>query len=392
MKHRKYYIDWIRVIAFGILIFYHSGMFFVNWGWLVRNNIIANGFQIWMNLINPWRLPLLFFISGVGVSFALKSRTGLQFVGERTKRLLLPLIFGIFVVVPPQIYFERLQTHAFSGNYATFYASIFEFFICPKGGLNWQHLWFVAYLWVFSLIIMPLFLWLRKNSFRLFDLQKSRISLIKILLFTLPLSITYWTLKQKWDIKLNLTSDWYNFTLSLLFFIYGYIIANQPFSWEVIEKYRKVFLSIGVLIIIFTKAYNMTFGCPVEDCPIVVLLNGTLRMSSVWCTILAICGFAKHYLNFTNNFVQYANQVVYPFYILHQTITVTIGYYIADLSISVSSKFVILVVGTFGFTFLIFHFLIQPFQVMRLLFGMVNTNKAVEVNNFNSSFALSRSM
>jgi glucans biosynthesis protein C len=370
MKNRQHYIDWIRVIAFGILIFYHSGMFFVSWGWHIKNNVIANGFKVWMELVNPWRLSLLFFISGVGVSFALKSRTGLQFIRERTKRLLLPLAFGMFVIVPPQIYFERVQAHAFAGSYAEFYPSVFEFVAYPAGSFSWHHLWFVAYLWVFSLIATPVFLWIKKSTIQLFNLQNPTKAFIKILLFIFPLSITYWTLSQHWKITHNLIADWYNFALSLLFFIYGYIIANQQFSWKIIEKYRKAFLSIGVFLIAFSKTYDTVFGSIPEDGIGILLFNGILKMLFVWCIILAICGFAKHHLNFNNNFVQYANQAVYPFYILHQTITVTIGFYIADFEIDVISKFLILVIGTFGVAFLIYHFLIKPFRVMRLLFGV----------------------
>lgn len=370
MNNRQHYIDWIRVIAFGLLIFYHSGMFFVSWGWHVKNNVIANDFKIWMGFINPWRLSLLFFISGVGVSFAMKSRTGLQFMGERTKRLLLPLIFGMFVIVPPQIYYERLQTNAFSGNYAAFYPSVFEFVSYPKGSFSWHHLWFVAYLWVFSILATPLFLWIRSASIRFFNSENPKYNFLKIVLLTFPLSLTYWTLKQHWEITHNLTSDWYNFTLSFLFFIYGYIIGNQSFIWNTIEKYRKVFLSISLFLILFSKTYDAVFGAIPEDGVGILILNGILKMLSVWFMILAICGFAKHHLNFENRFVTYANQAVYPFYILHQTITVTIGFYIADWQMGVIPKFLILVIGTFGFSFLIYHFIIKPFKPIRLLFGV----------------------
>lgn len=387
MKDRQYYIDWIRVLAFGILIFYHSGLFFVDWGWLVHNNTTSDVFETWMNLVNPWRLSLLFFISGVGVSFALKSRTGVDFFGERSKKLLLPLLFGMLVIVPPQIYFKRLQMHTFSGSYTTFYLQVYDFFACKKGGLNWQHLWFVTYLWVFSFIALPFFLWLKKKPFTLFKLENSISSFLKILLFALPLSITYWTLKQRWDITNNLVSDWYNFTLSFLFFIYGYFFATQPFSWVIIEKYRKTFLLISLSALGLIKVYTAIFGCPNDDFLPTLLLHGFFRMLFVWCTILAICGFAKYYLNFSNTFVKYANQAIYPFYIIHQTITVTIGYYIADLELSVGAKYIILVIGTFGVTYLIYHFMILPFRVMCLLFGIMKTSKSVEMKNFSTSLS-----
>lgn len=368
MKNRQHYIDWIRVIAFGILIFYHSGMFFVSWDWHVKNNVIANGFKVWMEFFNPWRLSLLFFISGVGVSFAMKSRTGLQFIGERTKRLLLPLAFGMFVIVPPQIYFERLQTHAFVGSYAEFYPSVFEFVAYPEGSFSWHHLWFVAYLWVFSILSTPLFVWIRKQNVQLLNPENT--AFIKLLLLIIPLALTYIFLRQDWPTTHNLKADWYNFTISLLFFIYGYLVSNQAFMWNIIEQKRKLFLFLSLFIIAFSRTYDAVFGAIPEDGVGILVLNGFLKMTHIWCMILAICGFAKHYLNYRNRFVEYANQAVYPFYILHQTITITIGFYIADLDIDVISKFILLVIGTFGIAFLIYHFLIRPFSLMRVLFGL----------------------
>jgi glucans biosynthesis protein C len=85
-KNRQFYLDWIRVLAFGILIFYHSGMFFVPWEFHFKNNEIIDWIKYPMLFFNQWRLSLLFFISGVGISFALKSRTGWQFIRERNKR------------------------------------------------------------------------------------------------------------------------------------------------------------------------------------------------------------------------------------------------------------------------------------------------------------------
>jgi len=341
MTKRQHYIDWIRVIAFAILIFYHSGMFFVSWGWHVKNNVISEGFEVWMELINPWRLSLLFFVSGVGVSFAMKSRTGLGFLTERSKRLLLPLAFGMLVVVPPQIYYERLQTHAFEGSYAAFYPSVFDLVPYPAGSFSWHHLWFVAYLWVFSLIAIPIFLWLRRHPIQLFEAPKASINFLRIMLFVLPLAATYWLLKQRWEVTHNLTSDWYNFVLSFLFFVYGYLFGSQSLVWDLIETHRKTFLSIGVFLILFSKGYDAIFGAIPEDSVVILVFNGLFKMTFVWCIILAIC-----------------------------TITVMIGFYIADWSIAVIPKFLILVAGTFGVSFLIYHFIIRPFGMMRVLFGV----------------------
>jgi fucose 4-O-acetylase-like acetyltransferase len=119
--------------------------------------------EIPMEWLHLWRLPLLFFISGVGVSFAMKSKTASAFIGERSKRLLIPLLFGVLVIVPPQVYFERLQRHQFEGSYWAFYPKIFEFQGYPEGNSSWHHLWFIVYLWVFSVLATPLFVLLKNK-------------------------------------------------------------------------------------------------------------------------------------------------------------------------------------------------------------------------------------
>ncbi|MES2797230.1 MAG: acyltransferase family protein [Bacteroidota bacterium] len=369
MEKRQYYIDWIRVLAFGALIFYHTGMFFVSWGWHVKNNEIVNYHEIWMELINPWRLSLLFFISGVGVSFALKSRTGWQFIGERTKRLLLPLIFGMLVIVPPQIYFERIQNHEITQSYLDFYPSVFNFVPYPAGNFSWHHLWFVTYLWVYSILATPLFTWLKNHS-NIFKFNTHFGDYIKLLLCIFPLSITYILLSKDWEITHNLTSDWYNFTLSLLLFILGYIIGGQSQNWELIEKYRKINFGIAASIMTISLSYDAIFGPLSDEHFWVLCLNSVLKMLFIWCIILAICGFAKHHLNFKNSFIGYANRAVYPFYILHQTIIIIIGFYMADWVISPLFKFFLIVIGTFGLCAFLYHFLIRPYSIMRLLFGV----------------------
>jgi surface polysaccharide O-acyltransferase-like enzyme len=131
-KTRQYYIDWIRVLAFGILIFFHTGMFFVYWGWHVKNNELTEVLEIPMEWLHLWRLPLLFFISGVGVSFAMKSKTASAFIGERSKRLLIPLLFGVLVIVPPQVYFERSNVTNLKDLIGLFILKFLNFKAIPK--------------------------------------------------------------------------------------------------------------------------------------------------------------------------------------------------------------------------------------------------------------------
>lgn len=369
-KNRQYFIDWIRVLAFAILIFYHSGMFFVPWGWHVKNNVIIESLTYPMLFFNQWRLSLLFFISGVGISFAFKSRSGWSFAGERTRRLFIPIVFGMLVIVPPQIYFERTQAHQIVESYAQFYPSVFNFIPYPTGNLSWNHLWFVVYLWVFSLVGIPIFLGLRSplgqkllTKFYQFILHPIRIYLMMI-----PFMILFWMWDKTSPTTHNLIHDKLNLTNSFLLVILGFVLGQTPKFWEMTEKYRKGFLWAAIIFgILFFWVVEKGIGLSNDQ---YFIAKGIITRFNAFSDILCICGFAKHYLNYTNKGLQYANEAVYPFYILHQTITVAIGFYIADLDWAWQIKLIILMTGTFLGAWGIYHFLIRPFNLMRLLFGV----------------------
>lgn len=147
---RRYDLDWLRVIVFGLLIFYHVGMFFVPWGWHVKNNVIYDWLRWPMLFLNQWRLPILFVISGMGTYYALGKRSMGTFMWERFLRLGIPLAAGMILIVPPQVYFERLADGAFSGSYLKFYTTAAFDGVYPEGNVSWHHLWFLPYLLVFS--------------------------------------------------------------------------------------------------------------------------------------------------------------------------------------------------------------------------------------------------
>ncbi|MDP5139267.1 MAG: acyltransferase family protein, partial [Spirosomaceae bacterium] len=160
-KVRRYDIDWVRVIVFDILILYHVGMFFVPWDWHIKNNEIVEWFTWPMLLVNQWRIPILFVVSGMGTRFALSHRSGKEFALERFKRLFIPLVFGMLLIVPPQVYFERLLQGANYTSYLNYYFIDSFKGIYPEGNISWHHLWFLPYLFLMSLVAIPLFKKLR---------------------------------------------------------------------------------------------------------------------------------------------------------------------------------------------------------------------------------------
>src|SRR5688572_20152599 len=129
---RLYFLDWLRVLAFGLLVFYHTGLIFVDWGFHISNDLFSESLKFPMLFVNQWRLPLLFFVSGAGIYFALGKRNVSKFAKERFTRIFIPLVFGILVVIPPQVYLEWKHHGAFHGSYWGFYPVFFQH-------ITWNH-------------------------------------------------------------------------------------------------------------------------------------------------------------------------------------------------------------------------------------------------------------
>lgn len=363
---REFGLDWLRVFAFAILIFYHSGMFFVPWDFHIKNNVSAEWLTWPMLFFNRWRLALLFFISGCGVAFSLRRRSLLQFSGERFRRLLIPVAFGMLVIVPPQIYFERLTQGVQYANYFDFWRSVFQFQPYPSGSFSWHHLWFVVYLWVYSLVLIPLFALLRTQAGQravdqlasLFQRAPWTIYLIQV-----PSYLTAIILGPRWPTTHNLIADWANLTGSLITFAWGFVFASNPRLLDTIQARRREWLTgaLFVTALFFLRRAFQWQGPLWDFAPI------STYMALLW--IFTLAGFSRHYLNRGGSFLAYATEAVYPFYIVHQTILISFGFWVRNWDLAVPAKLAFMMLVTFLRSRAAFE-LVRRFALTRLLFGL----------------------
>jgi glucans biosynthesis protein C len=373
---REYGLDWLRVFAFSLLILYHSGMAFVSWDWHLKNAEQSDTLEFFMLLVNRWRLPLLFLISGAGVFFSLRRRSFLDFSRERLRRLLLPLLIGMFVIVPPQIYFERIFKGAHY-SYAEFYRTVFQFIPYPAGSLSWHHLWFVAYILVYSLAGIPLFAFLRSSAglssvaamVRSFEKWPLLVYLVNV-----PNLLVAVLLGPHWPQTNNLISDWANLTGAFLTFLWGFIIASNSDFLNLITRRRREFMITGLAVatLYFSARYStLTDGWPETASRwFWTLLSSYYGMT--W--IFALLGYARATITKPGPWLNYATQAVYPFYIFHQTITVAIVYCVIPWSIGVWPKLAIVAFVTFAGSWILFE-IVRRFKLLRPLFGLKSSVK-----------------
>ena len=373
-NERSYDLDWLRFIAIVILLFFHTGMWFNEWGWHVKNKETSVTFQYWMIWSHYFRMPLLLFISGAGTYMALGKRTPKKFVGERFRRLFIPLVFGMFVIVPPQIYYEHINAYS---TYWNFYKTVFRFIPYPAGSFSWHHLWFILYLFLYSLLALPLLNFLRSEKSRTFKQVTLRFLSQPFGVLLIPsgfILITQILLRPYFPEETHdLAHDWAFFTLYFIFFAMGAISYSIPDLWRAIGANRKyLLLAMLISIIPFYVCYfhyRQLIDLPWEEDTIDTIFDVSAIFVS-WFTVITIIAYGQYYLNKPHPWLSKINEGLYPFYILHQTVIIVIGYYICQLDWSISAKYWAISLLTLIFCVALYLTLIRTNKVMRFLFGL----------------------
>jgi glucan biosynthesis protein C len=380
---RRHDLDWLRFIAIIILLFFHTGMLFNPWEWHIKNNETSETFRYWMILSHYFRMPLLLFISGAATYLAMGKRTAAQFAGERFKRLFVPLVFGMFVIVPPQIYFEHIKEY---NGYLDFYKTVFNFVPYPRGSFSWHHLWFICYLFFFSLIAIPFLKFLRSPKSENFKTKTTKILSSPAAILFIPsliILITQIILRPYFEEEThNLIRDWAFFTFYFSFFFFGILCYSSANLWESIGRNRKSLLVSTIFILIpFYVTYFHFRGIvhfPLTDDTVETIFD-VISIFVSWFCVITVIAYAQYYLNRPHPWLKHFTEGLLPFYILHQTVIIAIGYYICQLPWSITAKFwtvsFLTLFSCVGFYFL----LIRPFNAMRFLFGM-KMKKRSEVN------------
>lgn len=378
---RRFDVDALRAIAFALLILYHIGMFYVSWGWHVKSGYSGQWLEPLMIMLNQWRMPLIFLISGLAVNFLLgegpshKGGYG-SFVLARFRRLGPPLLFGMLVIVPPQAYFEALSSGVVEPGYLTFLLNYFSFQPWPAGafagsepGITWNHLWYLPYLLLYTILIVPIAALMEGPAVRLrAGLQSLRglMLLLVPVLWLLPIGI--WVYPRFPYISHDLTSDFYAHAMYGSFFLFGYLIGRSPALWSEFRRMRWFTLALAPVTylchMVLSNVVTDQSGWVWETVQIlVVYLNR-------WTWLLLVLGWAHQLLNRPMAWLGYANRAVFPWYVFHQSITVVAGYYLASLSIGPVLEPILLVLITFGGCALGMYLVDRWLPALRPLVGM----------------------
>lgn len=368
-EKRRFDLDWLRVLAILIVFIFHSGRFFDRMDWHVKNPITHQGMQTWTMFLASWMMPLIFVISGASLYFALV-KVG-KFIKDKVLRLFVPLVVGVFTHVALGVYLERLTHHQFTGSFFEFYPQYFQGMYGDGGNFAWMglHLWYLLVLFVFTLALMPVFYWLKGSGKKVLEWLGNFLSLPGMFyLLAIPAA---WIM-----IKVDPQSTWgerawggWSLLGYIPFFLYGFILFSHNRLQESIKRWRWVSLVLTIVCTAGLAYANDRYGGAVFGSCGYTIVNG-LFGANAWLWSVSIFGFGMKRLNFQNKFLTYANEAVLPFYILHQTVLLCVGYFVVRWDIPDALKFIVIGLSSFVIIMAIYEFLIHRVNVMRVLFGM----------------------
>lgn len=375
-SERRYDLDWLRVLLILNVLVFHSMRFFNLEGWGIKNATTYLLPEVLVIFISRWMMPAIFLISGLATFYALGKRRAGRFVKDRALRLLVPLLVGLFTHIPLQGYLAQVSQNQYSGSFWQWYPSMFNNVAGSGGSFNWRgsHLWYLEVLFVFSLVCLPLFIWLGHGSGqRVLSWLGDRLStpgaLYLPVLLILLLSATLDP--ENGNILIGEFDGGWNLPSYLIFFLSGFVFASSHSMQASIRRIRWISLIVGVVVffagaglILALSGGEAAFGTPLY------LLWTFVSSLSSWACTLAILGLGMQRLNVHTPVLDYANEGVLPFYVLHQSILYVAGFFVLNWAIPDLAKWAIILIGSFAIIVALYEFVVRRFNVMRFLFGM----------------------
>lgn len=342
---RRYDIDWMRVIAIGLLLIYHITIGFQPWGVLIgfiQNGESLDSLWIPMSMLNVWRIPLLFYISGMGLCFASLKRDWMQLLLERSRRILLPFVFGILVIVPVHVYLWQ-----------QYYQQDLEYI--PNAG----HLWFLGNIFSYVLIMLPVILYLKRSPRQKLKHFLNKLwgsawgLLLIIVLFVLEAVLVNPGIYEMYAMT------WHGYFLGLLAFVLGYVVVYAGYGfWQSVLKNR--WWTFALALIMYGIRYLLFELQP----PLYLLAIE----SCLW--IFTVMGFGHRYLNHSSKALSYLSKAAYPVYIVHMAFLYLASWISFEWSCEAWCKLVfVFTVTTIG-CLLTYEYVIRRIKYLRPLFGL----------------------
>lgn len=372
---RRHDLDALRVLALISLIAYHCAMLYVaEWDWHLKSAYLQDWLQWPMLAMNRWRMSLLFLISGLAIGLYQPARAPGRFALARTGRLLVPLLFGMLATVPVQAYCQGVTNGTIEPGYGAFIWRYWQLQPWPAGGwdgaehgVTWNHLWYLAYLWVYTLLLTALLPLLESAPGQRLQQRLGALRGRALVLVPAALLAAYMVvLMPRFEITHDLVGDWFNHAQSFTVFLFGYALARSDGFWAELVRLRR---PLGWAALAMTSVYVPLLKADIDFAEPALVLIRIGRGLLVWTTLLALLAWARHALDRPFRWLPYASEMVFPWYVIHQTATVALAYWLVPLRLGGALEATLVVGGTLA-ACLLGGEIVKRVGVLRPLFGL----------------------
>ncbi|HXC52506.1 MAG TPA: DUF2147 domain-containing protein [Candidatus Limnocylindrales bacterium] len=384
LSDRRPDIDWLRVLATLLVVVFHTAMVFNPAPFYhIRNSDLSFLMVVFCGFVSLWHMPLFFVLAGWSLAKAIGARSGFEIFKERCARIGVPLLTGIVLFMPGIKYLELRSgmdlSHSglrvtdalqpgfrqvipsglpgmpeFHESFGTFFPTFFT----HLDRFTWAHLWFIAYLFTFTVILLPLLVRWARAARPTFELRPWMAWLPVPLLVLIQV-----TMRPYWPGIQNLYNDWANVAFYLTFLCSGFAIGWDARIEALLhnEWKRALVVGLGTCLVLLGGIVGLYSSPP-------VLLAGSAIAG--WTFIVALLGLARRHLSFSTPALRYLSEAALPIYVLHQAAIVYPGYWIVQLPLGIAPKFLLILATSFTLIFAVYHFVVKPLQPLRILFGM----------------------
>lgn len=361
-RARLYYLDWVRAGAMAAVFLFHAGRAFDHGAWHIKNAETTLGFSIFSTALVQWMMPTFFLVSGWVTFLILQRVDASTFVASRVKRLALPFVFGTLILVPHQVYIERVTQGGVRKDFLAWFPEYFDGWYAFGGNFAWMglHLWYLEMLFVYSILLLPLFLAFRRPAagaiarpLALVAGLAGPVLAIELIVGLFPKSI------GRTDF-----GGW-SFMTYAVWFVLGYLIGRHAGLQRELLRARHGSLAVALAGLALGLAIILPGGPDIG-----YVGERVVRVAVAWGGIAAFLGYASRHLNRDAAWRPAINEGILPFYILHQSVIVLIAYFVLPLALSPLVKFALIALLSLAAILGLYVFVVRPLAPVRFLFGL----------------------